>query len=86
MKFTSLLCREYLDSDEYKKLIAERQAAQLVPERIPKHEENEWNIELLSEAQHDKASPVELEVATESVDVSDLAVSDMIAKLEATQM
>lgn len=85
MRSNTYLCREYLESDEYKKLIAERQATQSVPDRIPNHEENEWNIELVEAAQHDEAAPVELEVATESVDVSDLAVSDMIAKLEAAQ-
>ena len=65
LRVNTRLCREYLESDEYKQLVAERQAAQCVPERIPKHEENEWNIELVEAAQHNKASPVELEVATE---------------------
>lgn len=66
-------------------MVAECEAAQKTPERIAAHEENEWNIELVEAAQHYIDSPIE-EFEAPIVDVSELAVSEMIAKLEASQV
>lgn len=80
------LCRDYLESDEYKELTAKRQAACMAPEPVPAHEENEWNIEVVEGAQHDEEPPIEFGSAADTVDASELAVADMIAKLEAAQV
>jgi hypothetical protein len=66
-------------------VVAAREAAHAVPEREVAHEENEWNIELVGAEQHEKESPIEFESVSETVDVSALAVSEMIARLEASQ-
>lgn len=79
--------REYLESDEYKKLTAKKQSARTTPEQVPAHEENEWNIQLVEAAQHDEESPREFQPATETLHAScsQADVRDLIAKLEAAQ-
>jgi hypothetical protein len=74
-----------LESQEYKDLVASREAAHAKPDRLPRHEENEWHIELVGEEHQETQSPSEYEPALETVADMELGVADMIAKLEAAQ-